>query len=53
MTFVKTISKELSWFGIRVNAIAPTIVESDMGLNLVMNWGPDKRPQGALRATAL
>ena len=45
MTFVKTIAKELSWFGIRVNAIAPTIVESDMGLNLVMNWSQAKDPK--------
>ena len=32
------IAKELSWQGVRVNCIAPTIVESDMGLNLVLNW---------------
>ena len=44
-TFVKTISKELSWHGIRVNAIAPTIVESDMGLKLVLDWAQIDDPR--------
>jgi 3-oxoacyl-[acyl-carrier protein] reductase len=44
-TFAKCIAKELSWHGIRVNAIAPTIVESDMGLNLVLDWAKAKDPQ--------
>lgn len=44
-TFVKTSAKELSWHGIRVNAIAPTIVESDMGLNLVLDWAQTKDPK--------
>lgn len=37
-TFVKCLAKELSWHRIRVNVIAPTIVESDMGLKLVLGW---------------
>ena len=37
-TMAQCIAKELSWHGIRVNAIAPTIVESDMGLKLVLDW---------------
>lgn len=45
VTLVKCIAKELSWRGIRVNAIAPTIVESDMGLNLVLEWAKVKDPQ--------
>ena len=44
-TFVKTTAKELSWHGIRVNAIAPTIVESDMGLNLVLDWAKVDDPK--------
>lgn len=44
-TFVKTTAKELSWHGIRVNAIAPTIVESDMGLNLVLDWAKVNDPK--------
>ena len=44
-TFVKTTAKELSWHGIRVNAIAPTIVESDMGLNLVLDWAQVDDPK--------
>ena len=37
-TMAQCIAKELSWHGIRVNCVAPTIVESDMGLNLVLDW---------------
>ena len=37
-TLAQCIAKELSWHGIRVNCIAPTVVESDMGLDLVSNW---------------
>ena len=37
-TMAQCIAKELSWQGIRVNCVAPTIVESDMGLNLVLDW---------------
>ena len=37
-TMAQCIAKELSWHGIRVNCIAPTIVESDMGLDLVLGW---------------
>ena len=44
-TFVQTTAKELSWHGIRVNAIAPTIVESDMGLKLVLDWANVKDPK--------
>ena len=44
-TFVMTTAKELSWHGIRVNAIAPTIVESDMGLKLVMDWAKTDDPR--------
>ena len=44
-TFVKTTAKELSWHGIRVNAIAPTIVESDMGLKLVLGWAQADDPR--------
>jgi 3-oxoacyl-[acyl-carrier protein] reductase len=44
-TFVKTTAKELSWRGIRVNAIAPTIVESDMGLKLVLDWAKVDDPK--------
>ena len=44
-TFVMTSAKELSWHGIRVNAIAPTIVESDMGLKLVMDWAKTDDPR--------
>jgi len=45
ITFVKCIAKELSWHGIRVNTIAPTIVESDMGLNLVLDWAKIQDPK--------
>ena len=44
-TFVKTTAKELSWHGIRVNGIAPTIVESDMGLKLVLEWSQIDDPR--------
>ncbi|MEE9198708.1 MAG: SDR family oxidoreductase [Dehalococcoidia bacterium] len=44
-TFVKTTAKELSGHGIRVNAIAPTIVESDMGLKLVLDWAKVSDPK--------
>ena len=44
-TFVQTTAKELSWHGVRVNAIAPTIVESDMGLKLVLDWANAKDPK--------
>ena len=37
-TLAQCIAKELSRHGIRVNCIAPTIVESDMGLDLVLGW---------------
>lgn len=37
-TLAQCIAKELSGYGIRVNCVAPGIVESDMGLNLVLNW---------------
>lgn len=37
-TMAQCIAKELSRHGIRVNCVAPTIVESDMGLNLVLDW---------------
>jgi len=37
-TMAQCISKELRWDGIRVNCIAPTIVESDMGLKIVLEW---------------
>ena len=44
-TMARCIAKELSWHGIRVNCIAPGIVESDMGIDLVMSWVDAKDPK--------
>jgi 3-oxoacyl-[acyl-carrier protein] reductase len=44
-TMAQCIAKELSWHGIRVNCIAPTIVESDMGLDLVLGWAGVDDPE--------
>jgi len=41
-TMAQCIAKELRWDGIRVNCIAPTIVESDMGLKIVSEWANTK-----------
>ena len=41
-TMAQCIAKELRWDGIRVNCIAPTIVESDMGLKSVAEWANTK-----------
>ncbi len=41
-TMAQCIAKELRWDGIRVNCIAPTIVESDMGLKIVLEWSNNK-----------
>lgn len=45
VTLAQCIAKELSGFGIRVNCIAPTIVESDMGFGLVMDWAGVDGPE--------
>ena len=45
-TFVKCLAKDVSPYRIRVNAIAPTIVESDMGLGLVLKWAGEKDAKG-------
>ena len=43
VTLAQCTAKELSGHGIRVNCVAPTIVESDMGFDLVLDWaGVDK-----------
>lgn len=44
-TFVKCLAKDVSPYRIRVNAIAPTIVESDMGLKLVLSWAGVDNPK--------
>lgn len=44
-TLAQCIAKELSSHGIRVNCVAPTIVESDMGLDLVLSWAGVDRPE--------
>ncbi len=44
-TLAQCLAKELSWYGIRVNCIAPTIVESDMGLDLVLDWAGVDEPE--------
>lgn len=37
-TLAQCIAKELSWHGIRVNCVAPTVVETDLGRDLVLGW---------------
>ena len=44
-TMAQCIAKELSWHGVRVNCVAPGIVESDMGLNLVLKWAGASDPK--------
>ena len=44
-TLAQCIAKELSGYGIRVNCVAPTIVESDMGFGLVLSWAGVDRPE--------
>ena len=44
VTLAQCIAKELSGYGIRVNCVAPTIVESDMGFGLVLGWAGVETP---------
>jgi len=44
-SLAKCTAKELGWHGIRVNCIAPGIVESDMGLELVLGWAGVDNPE--------